>query len=580
MNKNCLLVGVNAKYIHTNLAIRYLEAYCNKKYQSIQLKEFSINDSLSNILKEVYQSNSDIYAFSCYIWNIDMVLKLCSSLKKLNPKAVIVLGGPEVSFDSKELIEANDYIDYIIRGEGEETLLELLELLYGEKENQTEILGLTFRGSNGIISFPDRPLLHDLDVIPFPYKDIVQLNNKIIYYETSRGCPFSCQYCLSSTLHGVRYFSMERIKQDIKFFVELGVKQVKLVDRTFNCNKSHSLQIIKYAIELNSKTNFHFEIGADLLDYEMIAVLAQAPRDMFQFEIGVQSTNPKALSEISRAMNIDKVKENVLALKEAHNSHLHLDLIAGLPYEDFVSFGKSFDEVHKLMPDMLQLGFLKLLKGSGIRNRAHEYGIEYNDFSPYEVLKTNWISYEDIIVLKEVEHVLELYYNSGRFKNSLNYIFKNIYASFFDFYNDFAKYWRQNALFSASQSTKELYNILYNFAESKTLMSISLNELIKLDWLLYYNNGNMPGSIHRFDHSKVKNAIQSYIKTNNTVAESLFSKDEIDYKSLLKNIYYEVFYTNVLNFHAHEVENNYVVFFTKANSGEVHTLSKKLSDII
>jgi radical SAM superfamily enzyme YgiQ (UPF0313 family) len=580
MKKNCLLIGVNAKYIHTNLAIRYLKAYCSKKYQDIQLKEFSINDSLSNVLKDVYHANTDIYAFSCYIWNIDMVLKLCSSLKKLNPDAVIVLGGPEVSFDAEQLMAAHNFIDYIIRGEGEETLLELLQLLHGERDNPAAVLGLSFRSNNEIASNLDRPLMHDLDAIPYPYEDLEQLNNKIIYYETSRGCPFSCQYCLSSTLHGVRYFSIERIKQDIKQFVDSGVRQVKLVDRTFNCNKSHSLEIIKYVMHLNSKTNFHFEIGADLLDEEMINVLAQAPKDMFQFEIGVQSTNQTALKEISRAMDIDKVKQNVTALKQAQNSHLHLDLIAGLPFEDFTSFASSFDEVHMLMPDMLQLGFLKLLKGSGIRNRSFEYGIEYNSFSPYEVLKTKWISYEEIIVLKEIEHVLELYYNSGRFKNSLNYIFRINYTSFFQFYVDFAAYWRDNNLFAASQSTKELYNIFYKFAESKKLMTMSLNELIKLDWLLYYNNGNMPSSIHRFDHSKVKNSIQNYIKTNHVIAEKLFANEVMDYKGILKTIYYEVFCTDVLSVHQDDGENKYIVFFAKADNGEVNALSKHLSDIV
>ena len=578
MEKNCLLIGINAKYIHTNLAIRYLKAYCSKQYQNIQLKEFSINDSLGNVLKEVYSKDHPIYAFSCYIWNIDMVLKLCSSLKKLNPGAVIILGGPEVSFDAAELMEAHKYIDYIIRGEGEEALLELLHLMNDEKENQAGILGLTYRRSNQIISNPDRPLLHNLDIIPFPYDDLEQLDNKIVYYETSRGCPFSCQYCLSSTLHGVRYFSMERIKKDIKLFIDLGVKQVKLVDRTFNCNKSHSLEIIKYVIKLDSKTNFHFEIGADLLDDEMIAVVAQAPKDMFQFEIGVQSTNPIALKEISRAMNIDKVKQNVLALKQANNCHLHLDLIAGLPHEDFNSFGSSFDEIHQLMPDMLQLGFLKLLKGSGIRYRAKEYDIEYNSFSPYEVLKTKWISYEEIIKLKEIEQILELYYNSGRFKNSLSYLFKNHYPSFFQFYMDLAEYWNRNDLFVAAQSTKELYNILHSFAESKKLMSVTLNELIKLDWLLYYNNGNMPTSINRFDHSKVKSKIQSYIKTNESIAKTLFPNDKIEYKNFMKNIYYEVFYIDVL--HLTEVEQEYVVFFAKASNCEIRTISKLLYDII
>ncbi|MDF2841281.1 MAG: coproporphyrinogen oxidase [Clostridia bacterium] len=579
MKKKCLLIGVNAKYVHTNLAVRYLKSYCRKnQYHNVELKEFSINDNFDNILKEAYCKQTDIYALSCYIWNIDMVIKLSSSLKQLNPKAVIVLGGPEVSFDAQELLLNHEYVDYIIRGEGEETLLDLLHFLNGELQDCSSVLGLTYRENEQILSNPDRPLLQNLDIIPFPYEDFNQLNNKIIYYETSRGCPFSCQYCLSSTLHGVRYFGMERIRAEIKFFIDHGVKQVKLVDRTFNCNKKHSLQIIEYIMELNSKTNFHFEIGADLLDDEMLAVLAKAPKDMFQFEIGVQSTNKRALREISRAMDIDKVKHNVLALQHPGNSHLHLDLIAGLPYEDFKSFGDSFDEVHKLMPDMLQLGFLKLLKGSGIRNRAEEYGIVYNRFSPYEVLKTNWISYEELIVLKEVEHILELYYNSGRFKFSLNHLFNNYYTSSFQFYLDFADYWRSHALFAAAQSTKELYNILYRFTENKKLLDLTLNELIKLDWLLYYNNGNMPISINRFDHTKVKNALQSYLRDNPALVSSLFPDQVLDSKTLMKNIYYEVFAINVLGGLSEQQE--HVVFFAKGINGNVRTISKKLSDII
>jgi radical SAM superfamily enzyme YgiQ (UPF0313 family) len=578
MEKNCLLIGVNAKYIHTNLAVRYLKAYCKNQYQSIELKEFSINDHLDHILREIYNVQTQIYAFSCYIWNIDIVLKLCSSLKKLSPQAIIILGGPEVSFDAEELLSAQSFIDFIIRGEGEETLTELLQVLNSEVQNPASVQGITYRVHGSICSSSDRPLLQNLDMIPFPYEDLELLNNKIIYYETSRGCPFNCQYCLSSTLHGVRYFSMERIKQEIKLFVDKGVKQVKLVDRTFNCNKQHSLEIIKYIMSLESKTNFHFEIGADLMDEEMIALLSKAPKDMFQFEIGVQSTNQTALNEVSRAMNLDKLKKNVTALQQAHNSHMHLDLIAGLPYEDFKSFARSFDEVHQLLPDMLQLGFLKLLKGSGIRNRAKEYEIEYNSFNPYEVLKTKWISYEELIILKEVEHILELYYNSGRFISSLRYIFKNHYSSFFQFYMDFADYWRENALFAASQSTKELYNILFGFANSKEFLCLGLNELIKLDWLLYYNNGNMPGSLKRYDHSKVKNKLQNYIRSNETMAAKLLPHDEIDSKSLSKSIYYEVFYTDVLKNPEHQQE--YVVFFGKTAQSEVNTISIKLSEII
>lgn len=577
MNKECLLIGINAKYIHTNLAIRYLKAFCEEKYQNIRYMEFSINDHLDNILREIHRSQSQIFCFSCYIWNIDLVLKLCSSLKKLLPEAVILLGGPEVSFDAEELLATHPYVDYIIRGEGEETLLELLQMLVQEEQSPLSTTGLSCRVAGRPHSNPDRPLLHDLDVIPFPYEDLTQLNNKIIYYETSRGCPFNCQYCLSSTLHGVRYFSMERIKKEIKFFVDSGVRQVKLVDRTFNCNKQHSLAIIRYILELNGKTNFHFEIGADLLDDEVISVLAQAPKDMFQFEIGVQSTNETALREISRAMNLNKLKQNIKALQKAGNSHMHLDLIAGLPYEDFNSFGNSFDEVHALLPEMLQLGFLKLLKGSGVRRRAKEYGIEFNEFTPYEVLNTKWISYDDLIRLKEIEHILELYYNSGRFQNSLSYLFKLHYSSYFQFYTDFAAYWKDKGLFSASQSTKELYNILHGFAAHNGSMDIPLNELIKLDWLMYYNNGNMPDSLNRFDHSKVKSQIQEYLKRSTELHDAFLLK-ESELKSQLKNIYYEIFYTDVLDNVNSQFE--YIVFFFKDHIGAIHTHTKKLAEIL
>ncbi|MGB7605770.1 MAG: B12-binding domain-containing radical SAM protein [Lutisporaceae bacterium] len=578
MEKSCLLIAINAKYIHTNLAVRYLKAFCQPSYNNIRLQEFSINDHIDNILKEIYISKCDIYAFSCYIWNIDMILKLCSSLRKINPKAILVLGGPEVSFDSEELMKKHDSIDYIITGEGEETLLELLEHLSEDKSDINSIAGLTYRASEKIICNEERRLLKNLDVIPFPYDDLLQLNTKIIYYETTRGCPFNCQYCLSSTMNGVRYFSMDRIKKELKLFIDSGVKQVKLVDRTFNCKKSHSLEIIKYIISQNGKTNFHFEIAADLLDEEMISVLAQAPKDMFQYEIGVQSTNPQALKEISRTMDLEKVKQNALAIQSLHNSHIHLDLIAGLPFEDFVSFHKSFDEVHELMPDMLQLGFLKLLKGSGLRARAEEYELQYNEFNPYEVLCTRWISYEELTKLKEIEHILELYYNSGRFKHSLTYIFKKNCSSYFNFYQSFSDYWKSNGLFSASQSTKELYNILCNFVELQGFMSLELNELIKLDWLLFYGNGIMPNSIKRYPMGDVQSLLQYYIKKDSVVAEALFENQDIISKSLKKGIFYEVFYTDVLE--SPDTRQELIIFFGKDSEGKLHYFPKLLYEII
>ncbi len=472
----------------------------------------------------------------------------------------------------------HDFIDYIIRGEGEETLLELLEYLNGDKSDIKSIAGLTYRASATIIYNEERRLLKNLDVIPFPYDNLLQLDTKIIYYETTRGCPFNCQYCLSSTLNGVRYFSMDKIKKDLKLFIDSGVKQVKLVDRTFNCKKSHSLEIIKYIISKNGKTNFHFEIAADLLDEEMISVLAEAPKYMFQFEIGVQSTNPQALKEISRTMDLAKVKQNVLALQKLHNSHLHLDLIAGLPFEDIDSFHRSFDEIHKLMPDMLQLGFLKLLKGSGLRARAEEYDLQYNEFNPYEVLNSKWISYEELTKLKEIEQILELYYNSGRFKHSLRYIFEKHYSSYFKFYESLSDYWRSNGLYFASQSTKELYNILYTFAELEGFMSLELNELIKLDWLLYFGNSIIPSSIKRYPIGNVQRLLQDYIKKDSVVAEALFTNEDIISKSLKKGIFYEVFYTDVLSNPANKQE--LVIFFGKDSEGKLHYFPKMLSEVI
>jgi radical SAM superfamily enzyme YgiQ (UPF0313 family) len=578
MEKSCLLIAVNAKYIHTNLAVRCLKAFCQRSYSDIRIQEHSINDHFDNILKQIYNSKSDIYAFSCYIWNIDIVLKLCSSLKKVKPDAVIILGGPEVSFDSEKLLAEHAFIDYIVRGEGEETLLELLLHLSGDDSDVSSVAGLTYRSTVGVTSSPERRLLASLDYIPFPYDDFEQLGSKIIYYETSRGCPFNCQYCLSSTIHGVRFLSMDRVKRELKLFIEKGVKQVKLVDRTFNCNKNHSLEIINYIIELKAETNFHFEMAADLLDDEMISVLAKAPKHMFQYEIGVQSTNPHALREISRAMDLDKVKENVRKLQKAGNSHMHLDLIAGLPFEDLESFKKSFDEVHELMPDMLQLGFLKVLKGSGIMERAEEYMMQYNSFNPYEVLSTKWISYEEITMLKELEQLLELYYNSGRFANSLKYLFRKHYTSYFSFYESFSYYWKEKGLYKSSQSTRELYNILYSFALQQGFMSTALNELIKLDWLMYFNSGTMPESIKRYPHGEVKNSIQDYIKSSTEITEALFGSVNIDSKSLLKNIFYEVFYTDVL--HSPEALQQWIVFFAKDQQGELKHYAKKLSEIL
>ncbi len=565
MQKKVLLSAINAKYIHSNLAVRYLKEYCRNKIEEVNISEFSINDNIGSILKKLYRSGADIFGFSCYIWNISLVIDLCSSLKKAKPDAVIILGGPEVSYDPTGILIENPSVDYIVAGEGELTFLELLEhILYG-KGSLSNISGIGFRNNDGVVVTTPRPLLPSLDQLPFPYGSLEGFENKIVYYETSRGCPFNCQYCLSSTIHGVRYLSMDRLREDIKAFTDAGLRQVKLVDRTFNCDINRSIEIMQLIIDLNPATNFHFEIAADLINERFLDTVKKAPRGMFQFEIGVQSTNPKTLSEIKRVMDFEKVKENVEKLMSFGNSHIHLDLIAGLPYEDLKSFEKSFDDVYALHSDMLQLGFLKLLKGSGIRNRAEDYGMEHHDFPPYEVIKTDWLSFNDLLVLKDIEHVLEQYHNSGRFKHTLDFLFRILGVTPFSFYRRLSEYWGNMGHFSSSKSLNELYTILHqHISESypdalDTERSCLLNEYLKLDWLLYVRSGNMPRAINRYDHSIIKERVHQYMKTTLPEVEGFYTLKKLSMREILKQIGYEVFERNI--FDSSPEEGRFLMFY-------------------
>lgn len=566
MNNNVLLSAVNAKYIHSNLAVRCLQKYCAPYIQGISIAEFSINDNTGSILKRLFRSGAGIFGFSCYIWNISLVLDICSSLKKILPDCVIILGGPEVSYDPAALLEDNASIDFIVAGEGEQTLLELLQYIASGQPALGQIPGVAFRCGNKAVINPPRPLIASLDEIPFPYDSFDELDNKIIYYETSRGCPFNCQYCLSSIIHGVRYLSMERIRQDIRSFAEAGIKQVKLVDRTFNCSIERSVEIMRYIIRLNPSMNFHMEIAADLINEQFLEIVKNAPPGMFQFEIGVQSTNPRTLAEIKRVMDFDKVSYNVRKLSDYGNAHLHLDLIAGLPYEDMESFKKSFNDVYSLKPDMLQLGFLKLLKGSGIRERSSEYGMEHHDFPPYEIISTKWLSYGELLELKDIEHVLELYGNSGRFRHTLDFLLESVETSPFDFYRLLAWYWNGKGFFDASRGMNELYSIMKRFVEEVLFHKQNphklklLNEYLKLDWLLYSRTGNMPEAIERFDHSVVKAELQSYLKDNIAYIPGFEAFGGMSARELLKHVGYEVFTMDVLA--AEPVEKDIAVFYT------------------
>mgnify|MGYP000846378496 CR=1 FL=1 len=551
MKNGILLSAINAKYIHSNLAVRYLKKYCETQIEGIDIAEFSINDNISSILKKLYCSDAGIYGFSCYIWNISMILDICGSLKKARPEAVIILGGPEVSYDAADLLSKFSFINYIVIGEGEAAMLDLLCFLTDGKGDLPEIPGIAYRSGESIVITQPRPDIPYLDVIPFPYESFDSLDNRIIYYETSRGCPFNCQYCLSSTIRGVRYLSMDRVRQDIKSFADAGIKQVKLVDRTFNCDLNRSIEIMQYIIDLNPSANFHFEIAADLIDERFLEIVEKAPDGMFQFEIGVQSTNPKTLSEIKRKMDFDKVSHNVARLLSFKNAHIHLDLIAGLPYEDMESFRKSFNDVYSLKPDMLQLGFLKLLKGSGIRRGCKNYRILHHDFPPYEVISTAWLSFKELLELKDIENMLEQYYNSGRFRHTLDFLLQAAEIEPFDFYRRLSEYWNQNGHFSSSNNVNEIYTILKCFAEDTLADRLDqeqfslLNEYMKLDWLLYARSGSMPAALSRFNHAIIKEEIHGFIKNELTAIDVFKDLKSLTLRELLKQVGYEVFLRNI-----------------------------------
>ncbi len=471
-----LFVAINAKYVHTNIAVRYLTHYCCRAGIDCGFCEFTINEPKDSILEKLYMTDCDVYGFSCYIWNIGRVLEICKNLKQLKPHCKIFLGGPEVSFDAEELLKEYKSIDYIICGEGEIAVAEFLKNIPDEK--------CVIYGTQ----------LKSLDDLPFPYsnddlKDVVA-GEKLVYYETSRGCPFNCAYCLSSVDCGVRFLSIDRVKTELKHFVDAGVMTVKFVDRTFNADKSRAIQIWEYILNLPGDTCFHFEIGADLLDDRAIELLKKAPKGKFQFEIGVQSTNPITIKEISRTMNFQRLSQNVTELKENTNVSLHLDLITGLPFEDYNSYKNSFNDVYNLSPDVLQLGFLKLLKGSALRNNADKYGIVFSAFAPYNVFFTNWLNYKEIISLKSVEDVLERYFNSGRFDKTLK-VAVNFFDTPFDFYFKLSEFWNTRGLVGQGVKRITLYQHLYDFlCEELTEQDVKkvLAEM-KKDFTLWHSSG-------------------------------------------------------------------------------------------
>lgn len=489
-----VLTTLNSKYIHSNLAIRYLQRFV-EDIEDVDIVEFTINQSADFIASEIYKLKKEFIGFSVYIWNIKETLRVCEILKIVRPDIKIFLGGPEVSYDMKEVMEEHKYIDFILYGEGEETFREFVKMNGNEVKKYKGIEGLVYRDGREIVINNPRPLIKDLDSIPSPYEKITdEFKNKIVYYESSRGCPFGCKFCLSSTIRGVRYFNIERVKKDLKFLINMKVKQVKFVDRTFNANKRYSREIMKFLIKEDPEgINFHFEVTAHLIDGETLNFLKTVKEGLFQFEIGVQSTNKKTIEAIGRTTDFEVLSRVTKRINSFNNIHQHLDLIAGLPYEDYESFKKSFNDVYDLKAEKLQLGFLKLLKGSELRLNEKLYGYKYIDEPPYEVLENDFISYGYILKLKVIEDLVEKYYNEGNFKNTLEFLIVNYYSSPFEFYERFSKFWVGSDYHTVSHSKNKLYKILFNFVnENKFKDEIIIYNLLKYDYFFNNNNTKLP----------------------------------------------------------------------------------------
>lgn len=458
---------------------------CSALPADIVLKEYTINNELLVILSDIYSEQPDVVGLSCYIWNIEMTLKLAGLLKKVLPNLIIILGGPEVSFDPLDVMKKHSYIDYIVQGEGENIVKELLGTLCSNKPVNT-IDGLSFRqGEEVVIGIPQ--VIRDVSLICFPYcdSDMENLKDKIIYYESARGCPFSCKYCLSSATSGVRFFSLERVYKELEFFIRYNVKQVKFVDRTFNARKEHYLPILRFLAKQDCRTNFHFEIAVDILDDEVLDFLQEVPVGRFQFEIGIQSTNQTTLEKISRYNNWPKIVEHVTRIISYQNIHVHLDLIVGLPYENYAQFGQSFNDVYQLQPHMLQIGFLKILKGAGLRNIADECGYVFLDDAPYEVLANDCLTYGEVRKLKILEEVFNQVYNTGRFKYTLTFLITLYEGNAFQFYHDLSTYWENEKLHLVAHSNKSVYKYLLDFCTLHHGQAVPVcQEFLKFDALM------------------------------------------------------------------------------------------------
>ncbi len=571
------LAAVNAKYIHSNLAVYSMKSYCQEYENYVEIGEYTINQQKDEILKSIYKKQPDVLCFSCYIWNISFVKELICDLKKILPKTIIWAGGPEVSYDAENFLKEMSEVTGVMCGEGEETFLELVKH-YADEENKTalsDIKGIVYREDGTILKNSFREIM-DMDKLVFPYKNISIFEHKIIYYESSRGCPFSCSYCLSSIDKKLRFRSLSLVREELQFFLDKKVPQVKFVDRTFNCKKEHALEIWRYIHEHdNGITNFHFEIAADLLTDDEIQLIGEMRPGLIQLEIGVQSTNPQTIQEIRRKTSFEKISEKVKLVQKGQNVHQHLDLIAGLPYEGYESFRKSFCDVYALKPQQLQLGFLKLLKGSYMQEKAKDYECVCKGKEPYEVLKTKWLSYGEICRLKGIEDMVEVYYNSGQFSHTMKAM-EEYFSDAFAMYEAMADFYERKGYSSFSHSRIKRYEILIEFLKEQKIGNLFyFQELMILD--LYARENLKTRPVWAAERKPYKEKIQDfYVKETETPE---FLKDYTGYqpKQLEKMTHLEVFSYNVLE--GKEEKGIYPVLFDYknrsplTNDAAMHTVS-------
>ena len=568
-----LLVTLDSKFIHANLAVRYLKKFCKDDDFDIEIKEFTINQKQEYILYEIFSADPQIIAFSSYVWNIEIIKGLAYIIKEAKNDIKILCGGPEVSFKTEKFMESEPFVDYVIFGEGELTFREFLLEFQKNSRNFKGIKGLAYRGNDKIVINEARDPIENLDIINFPYEENDDFQNKIIYYESARGCPFCCSFCMSSIDKKTRLFSISRVKNDLKTLLNTKARQIKFVDRTFNADYKRAMEIMKFIVQHNKNNmKIHFEITADIINDEFLKYIKTLPVNMFQFEIGVQSLNDKTLAEINRKMNIQRLNKVVKSIESSKNIHIHLDLIAGLPYEGYESFKRSFDGIYKLHAEKIQLGFLKVLKGTKIYEDAKKHGIRYRNVSPYEVICTKYILADEILKLKNVEELVGKYYNEKYFESTLKYILKNMFPeSAFKFYEDLSIYWQKNDLYKMSHSRKELYEIVFDYVKYNNKVTDEFICCLRYDYVFNNQYEELPVYLNKGTEDKYKSA-KRFMSNNLKFQEKYFGKER-DSRKIINE------------FRIVDIGNNAVLFIYKDknnifNRCRTYTINDFLGEII